>query len=94
MPDRIPKETIARTFQVGAFENESTNITDDTVSMVQKYMEVFVREAVLRSSANKEQLKLENAGAQPVSGAQRNASEVVLTHEDLENVTGLLLLDM
>ncbi|CCE91095.1 Mhf2p TDEL_0C02060 [Torulaspora delbrueckii] len=88
MVDKIPKETIARTFQVGAFENESTNITDETVGMMQKYMEVFVREAVLRSSANKEQIKVEH------SGAQRNSNEIVLTHEDLENITGLLLLDM
>lgn len=88
MVDKIPKETIARTFQVGAFENESTTITDETVGMMQKYMEVFVREAVLRSSANKEQIKVEH------SGTQRNSNEIVLTHEDLENITGLLLLDM
>lgn len=74
----MPKETIARILQLNSFEHESTTITEETLTMLQKYLELFVREAVQRSVANKE-----SAG-----------EEVRLTHEDLENITGMLLLDM
>lgn len=90
MANSIPKETIALALEVEAFEQDSTKITEETVSMLQKYMEVFVREAVMRSSVNKEQVKREQGALQ----AQEPASGVTLTHEDLENITGLLLLDM
>lgn len=90
MSHRVPKETIALTLEVGAFEHESTKITEETVDMLQKYMEVFVREAVMRSHANKEQIKKE----QDATHGRQAANELTLTHEDLENVTGLLLLDM
>ncbi|AQZ18446.1 MHF2 (YDL160C-A) [Zygosaccharomyces parabailii] len=74
----VPKETIARILQLHSFEHVSTTITEETLAMLQKYLELFIREAVQRSVANKE-----------VSG-----DEVQLTHEDLENITGMLLLDM
>lgn len=90
MSHAIPQDTIALILEVGAFEHGTTKITEETVGMLQKYMEIFVREAVLRSQVNKEQVKKEQDA---VSG-NREAKEVTLTHEDLENVTGLLLLDM
>lgn len=56
--------------------------------MVQAYMERFIREAVMRSSTNKSEVKLEHAGT------DKNGTEIILSHEDLEKITGLLLLDM
>ncbi|GAV55175.1 hypothetical protein ZYGR_0AS04990 [Zygosaccharomyces rouxii] len=77
----VPKETIVRILKLQAFEHESTIITEETVTMLQKYLEVFVREAVQRSVANKD------------SHGEGNG-EVQLNHEDLEKITGMLLLDM
>ncbi|QLQ79165.1 hypothetical protein HG537_0B05130 [Torulaspora globosa] len=90
MSHAIPRETIGLLLEIGAFEHGTTKITEETVGMLQKYMEIFVREAVLRSQVNKEQVKKE----QDVVYGKRDAKEIILTHEDLENVTGLLLLDM
>lgn len=94
MPGIIPKETIARTLQIESFENESTRITEETVAMLQKYMEIFVREAVLRSATNKEQVKKMSSKDELPPNVHDDNNEILLTHEDLENITGLLLLDM
>lgn len=80
----VPKETIVRILKLQAFENESTSITEETVTMLQKYLDVFIREAVQRSIANKES-----------QGNRGNGEgEIELNHEDLEMITGMLLLDM
>lgn len=80
----VPKETIVRILKLQAFEHESTAITEETVTMLQRYLEVFVREAVQRSVANKDL-----QGNQGIGNG-----EIQLNHEDLEKITGMLLLDM
>ncbi|CAR30079.1 Mhf2p [Lachancea thermotolerans CBS 6340] len=86
MPNSIPSDTIARIFQTCSFKDDSTRITESTLSLVDAYLEVFVREALLRSIENKEQVKSEHQ--------DQLGDQVVLTHKDLERVSGLLLLDM
>lgn len=86
MPDSVPKDTIARIFQTCSFQNDSTRITETTLTLVDEYLEIFVREAILRSIENKDQVKDEHQ--------DQLGSQVVLTHKDLERVSGLLLLDM
>lgn len=81
----LPKDTIARIFQNCSFTQDSTRITEDTVALTNKYIELFVREAVLRSLENKEKVK-------PETESLDNGT--VLSHEDLEEISGLLLLDM
>lgn len=82
----IPKNTLARILHMNSFESESTKITEETVESLQKYMELFVREAVLRSIENKERVQNEQNS---FTGARMD-----LTHHDLEEIAGLLLLDM
>ncbi|SCU99327.1 LAFA_0G23354g1_1 [Lachancea sp. 'fantastica'] len=82
----VPKDTIARVFQTCSFSQDSTRITESTLTVIEEYLEVFVREAVLRSIENKERL-----GEQE---SNRLNNDLVLTHKDLESVSGLLLLDM
>lgn len=94
MVETIPKETNARILQTCSFEHNSTRITEETLTMLQGYMEILVREAVLRSLANKEQAKQQDEGLFRSSNIKNENSEVELTHEDLENIAGLLLLDM
>ncbi|SCU92571.1 LANO_0E01376g1_1 [Lachancea nothofagi CBS 11611] len=86
MTNTVPKDTIARIFQACSFTNESTRITESTLMLVDEYLEVFVREAVLRSVENKERIKDEHR--------DQLGDQLILTHKDLENVSGLLLLDM
>lgn len=81
----LPKDTIARIFQTCSFTQDSTRITEDTIALTNKYIELFVREAVLRSLENKEKVK-------PETESLDNGT--VLSHEDLEEISGLLLLDM
>ncbi|EDO17067.1 hypothetical protein Kpol_530p37 [Vanderwaltozyma polyspora DSM 70294] len=81
----IPKETIARLLETSSFEHSSTRITEDVVEGLQKYMELFVREAIMRSIETKAKLEEENS----FTGVR-----VELTHTDLEEIAGLLLLDM
>lgn len=81
----VPKETIVRILKLQAFENDSTTVTEETVTMLQRYLEVFVREAVQRSVANKD-------SQYDHEGNMNN--EIQLNHEDLEKITGMLLLDM
>ncbi|SCV99795.1 LAFE_0B02674g1_1 [Lachancea fermentati] len=86
MSIRLPKDTIARIFQTCSFQHDSTRITENTLSLMDKYMELFIREAVLRSIENKEQVKQEDDN--------QIDDSIVLTHKDLEKISGLLLLDM
>ena len=86
MKTMVPKDTIARVFQTCSFNNDSTRITESTLTVIEEYLEVFVREAVLRSVENKERVKEEDSN--------RLNNDLVLTHKDLESVSGLLLLDM
>ncbi|CCE63772.1 hypothetical protein TPHA_0F02910 [Tetrapisispora phaffii CBS 4417] len=98
----IPKDTIARILQLESF-GEETRISAESVGILQKYMELFVREAVLRSIENREQkqsnieaLKKAPAKANPdqLQTFQHSFNGIELTHEDLEEISGLLLLDM
>ncbi|SCU89194.1 LADA_0E14158g1_1 [Lachancea dasiensis] len=86
MTGAVPKDTIARIFQLCSFSDEGTRITESTLALIDEYLEIFVREAVLRSIENKERLKDENR--------DQLGNQLVLTHKDLENISGLLLLDM
>ncbi|CEP62575.1 Mhf2p LALA0_S05e08680g [Lachancea lanzarotensis] len=86
MKSMVPKDTIARVFQTCSFNHDSTRITESTLTVIEEYLEVFVREAVLRSVENKDRVKEEDSN--------RLNNELVLTHKDLESVSGLLLLDM
>lgn len=90
----VPKETIARLLQLDAFEQDSTQITEETLTMLQGYVEILVREAVLRSVANKEEVKTEGIDVEDGNGDYSKSDETILTHEDLEKIIGLLLLDM
>lgn len=90
----VPKETIARIIQLDAFEQDSTQITEETLTMLQGYVEILVREAVLRSVANKEELKTEAVDVEGGNDNHTKNNETILTHEDLEKIIGLLLLDM
>ncbi|SCU93615.1 LAMI_0E14994g1_1 [Lachancea mirantina] len=83
----VPQDTIARVLETCSFESEDTRITESTVNLVDKYLEMFVREAVLRSLENKEQ-EVKQEENNPLREA------TVLTHKDLERVLGVLLLDM
>lgn len=76
----IPKETIAQILQLEAFENADTKMTEETLSMIQRYMELFIREAMCRSLDNKEK--------------ELGQTDIVIDEKDLERVVGLLLLDM
>ncbi|SCU81412.1 LAME_0B06964g1_1 [Lachancea meyersii CBS 8951] len=86
MNHAVPKDTIARIFQTCSFSNESTRITESSLTLIDEYLTIFVREAVLRSIENKERVKEE--------GRDQLSDDLVLTHKDLESVSGLLLLDM
>lgn len=87
MTQLIPTDTIARIFQVCSFTQDTTLITEDTVKITQKYIDLFIREAVLRSMENKEQIKKEEHESS-------FTDNVILTHTDLEDISGLLLLDL
>lgn len=82
----ISSDTIARIFKTCAFTQENTIITEDAMLLVGKYMELFVREAALRSLENKDKVKKENS-------AGLVDETKMLQHEDLEKISGILLLD-
>lgn len=83
----LPEDTIARLMHEVAFEDkENTRIGTEVVSMIQQYIDVFAREAVVRSlEAYEERVEMQENTT--------NKNEEV-NHEDLECVAGLLLLDM
>ncbi|OXB44098.1 hypothetical protein B1J92_I03432g [Nakaseomyces glabratus] len=80
----VPQDTIARVLQVAAFKDKKTRIESDVVDALQRYIDVFAREAVLRS--------IEHHDASQEGLEQEQDKEI--THTDLENIAGLLLLDM
>ncbi|AGO13490.1 AaceriACL158Wp [[Ashbya] aceris (nom. inval.)] len=82
----IPTDTIARLFQTCSFTQDSTKITEDAITLVERYMKLFIREAVLRSLENKEKVKQEKR-------ADSFAEGPVLQHTDLEEISGVLILD-
>ncbi|AAS51070.1 ACL158Wp [Eremothecium gossypii ATCC 10895] len=82
----IPTDTIARLFHTCSFTQDSTKITEDAVTLVERYMKLFIREAVLRSLENKEKVKQETR-------ADSFAEGPVLQHTDLEEISGVLILD-
>lgn len=86
----LPEDTIARLLHEVAFEDkENTRITKDVVSMLQRYIDVFAKEAVVRSlEAFEERIEMQD------SAHNNNNHNQQVTHEDLECVAGLLLLDM
>lgn len=95
MVDKIPVETIARILQISSFQHYSTKITAETLMMLQDYMEILVREAVLRSIANKEEAEQEGLNRNMQHARLKHENEgMLLTHRDLERIAGLLLLDM
>ncbi|AET39557.1 Mhf2p Ecym_4520 [Eremothecium cymbalariae DBVPG len=82
----VPSDTIARIFQLCSFTQDSTRITEDTITLTEKYIKLFVREAVLRSLENKDKVKKEDGKGSLIEGP-------VLHHTDLEEISGILLLD-
>ncbi|CCH61108.1 hypothetical protein TBLA_0E00470 [Henningerozyma blattae CBS 6284] len=102
---KLPENTIARILQTSSFVDENTRITKNTVTKLQKYMELFIREAALRSLENKEeQISNEKSAVKNEPGLEDtkifndnnklNDNDIELSHEALEAITGLLLLDM
>lgn len=61
-----------------SFSDKSTEITPETLLGIQRYFEVFVEEAVLRCQENNE----------------IKDGRIELTHTQLEEIIGLLLMDM
>lgn len=103
----IPKSSIGRILQTSSFTSKDTRITEETVTKLQKYLELFVREAVLRSLDNKEekikntsnnneeaQIRVKNEPGMDQSINDAIKNQIELTPDDLEAITGLLLLDM
>ncbi|KAL3232877.1 hypothetical protein RNJ44_04793 [Nakaseomyces bracarensis] len=81
----IPGDTIARLMHEIAFEDkEHTRMSEEVVSKIQQYIDVFAKEAVVRSlEAYEERVEMQDL-----------SQKEEVTHEDLECVAGLLLLDM
>ncbi|CCK69485.1 Mhf2p KNAG_0C03810 [Huiozyma naganishii CBS 8797] len=74
---QISRETLSRIL-TQSFKNKSTTIDDQALTSVQKYVETYVQEIILRSLENKD------LGVNPAE----------LTERDIERILGLLLLDM
>ncbi|CDO93281.1 unnamed protein product [Kluyveromyces dobzhanskii CBS 2104] len=69
--------TIARILQTEGFQDNNTRITEECMKLLEPYVELFVREGVLRSVENK-------SDSSPDSSVD---------FTDLEAVAGLLLMD-
>ncbi|AJV11573.1 BMC_2a_G0007560.mRNA.1.CDS.1 [Saccharomyces cerevisiae] len=68
-------------------QNEGGNdmkIADEVVPMIQKYLDIFIDEAVLRSLQSHKD----------INGERGDKSPLELSHQDLERIAGLLLMDM
>lgn len=80
----MPQETIARILYDVAFEDSMTRVEAPVIEALTNYVEIFVQEAAWRS---KECARIR-------SGASSEDNEITVTHKDLEQVAGMLLLDM
>ncbi|KAH3681775.1 hypothetical protein WICPIJ_007213 [Wickerhamomyces pijperi] len=98
----IPITTISRIFQTVTFQNEETRITKQTLQLSSKYLELFVKEAILRSDEARLQREIDqkqgtvNKGEIPGLNDQLDEdSNAVgcLTVKDLEEISGLLVMD-
>ena len=68
-------------------QNEGGNdmkIADEVVPMIQKYLDIFIDGAVLRSLQSHKD----------INGERGDKSPLELSHQDLERIVGLLLMDM
>ncbi|CAH01798.1 Mhf2p [Kluyveromyces lactis] len=69
--------TIARILQTEGFQDSNTRITEECMQLLEPYIELFVREGVLRSLENKADM----------------LADKTVDFVDLEAVAGLLLMD-
>lgn len=69
--------TIARILQTEGFQDKNTKITEECMKLLEPYVELLIREGVLRALENKDESSPEN----------------VLEYTDLDSVAGLLLMD-
>ncbi|CAI4037748.1 hypothetical protein SMKI_04G0790 [Saccharomyces mikatae IFO 1815] len=59
-------------------------ISDEVIPMIQKYLDIFIEEAALRSLQSHKDINKEHDKKDPLE----------LSHQDLERVVGVLLMDM
>lgn len=71
------KTTLTRILQTEIYKGNDTRITEECMDLLEPYVELFVREGVLRS--------LENA--------EQDGVEKTLDYTDIESIAGLLLMD-
>lgn len=71
------KTTLARILQTDSFSDPETRITEECVDLLEPYIELFVRECVLRSFETRED----------------NVDVKNLDYTDIERIAGLLLMD-
>jgi hypothetical protein len=83
-PTQLPQPLLLRLLHE-SFDNKATKIDKDAIIVLQKYMEVFVREAVARAAARKK----EDVEAGTVDASEAEWLEL----EDLEKVAPGLMLD-
>ncbi|KAI9705170.1 MAG: hypothetical protein M1820_005317 [Bogoriella megaspora] len=78
-PPPIPQKLLTRLLHEG-FDDSKTRIGKDAMAVIGKYMELFVREAIARAAAEREE-------------ADAGAGDGFLEVEDLEKLAPQLLLD-
>ncbi|AJP37592.1 Mhf2p [Saccharomyces cerevisiae YJM1078] len=59
-------------------------IADEVIPMIQKYLDIFIEEAALRSLQSHKEM----------NGKHDDKGPLELSHQDLERIVGLLLMDM
>ncbi|CAI4057916.1 hypothetical protein N7582_000965 [Saccharomyces uvarum] len=79
----LPKEAIIKILSQNN-SDKNIKIDDKVIPMIQKYLEIFIEEAALRSLQSHKDS----------SGAHDGDGPLELSHLDLERIVGLLLMDM
>ncbi|CCD22353.1 Mhf2p NDAI_0A01950 [Naumovozyma dairenensis CBS 421] len=85
-------ETIEKILRSESFQNKDTTITKETILMIQRYMDLFIKEAVIRSYENKVATQVEDFDDE--EDADEEDKTIELTHLDLERIVGLLLMEL